>query len=319
MLALTALGCGPTSFLITPVSAEQTLQENVVTRESVWAFDKIAIVDVDGVIRNGRDTSLTGVAGENPVSLFREKLDRAARDNRVKAVLVRINSPGGTVTGSELMYTELCRFREQTKKPAYACMMDLGASGGYYLACGAERIFAHPTTITGSIGVIMMLPELTGTMRKLGVEAHIFKSGAMKDAGSLFREMNDADRALFEKLTSEMYQRFFDTVQRERGIAPERLRELADGRVYLGPDAKANGLVDEVGTIQDAIVALKDAAGLAKKKVLVVEYSRPLAHRPNVYAQTGAAPAQVNLINVELPMWLRGDAPQFLYFWAPGW
>jgi protease-4 len=310
-----------TSGTDSPPRALSRQRLHVVQRESIWATKKIALVDVDGVLRNGREHSLiSGGEGENPVALFKEKLDRAANDDRVKAIVVRINSPGGSVTASDLMYTELKSFRERTGKPVIASMLDVAASGGYYLACAADQVFAQPTTITGSIGVIMMLPQLTGTMQKLGIEAHIFKSGPMKDSGSPFREMNDRDRQLFEHLIRQMYDRFVGVVAQARSeVPPERVRELADGRVYLGPEAKEHGLVDEVGTLEDALVAAKSAAGLDESKVLVVEYARPLAHRPNVYADGGDHPAQVNLINVELPEWLRGPAPQLMYLWAPGW
>jgi protease-4 len=319
MLAALA-GCGPTSFLITPVPASRALDEWVVTRESIWATKKIAIIDVDGVLKNGRTSTLTGVLGENPVSLFKEKLDRAARDRRVHAVVIRINSPGGSVTASDLMHTELRNFREQTGKPVIASLLDVAASGAYYLACAADRIYAHPTTITGSIGVLMISPEFTGTMAKLGVRMRIFKSGQFKDAGSMFRQMSEQDQAMFQNLIQRMYDRFLAAVHDGRPNLPQdRLPELGDGRVFIGPEARDHGLIDDVGTIQDAVQAAKVAAGLADENVLVVQYARPLAHRPNVYAQLSQTPAQVNLLNVELPDWLRNPSPQFMYLWAPGW
>lgn len=314
------VGCGPTSFLITPVTAHRALQEETIAREGFWAVDKIALIDVDGVIQNVAERALLGPAGENPVSLFAEKLRKAASDHRVKAVLLRINSPGGGVTATDLMYQELLRFKERTGKPVHAALLDVAASGGYYLACGAERIHAQPTTVTGSIGVIMLLPEFTGTMQKLGVTVNVVKSGAMKDMGSLFREMAADERALFQEIIDGMYARFVEVVARARpGIAEERVRELADGRVYLAAEAKEHGLVDEVGTLHEALAATRAAAGLADKPIRVVRYVRPLDYRPNIYARAAETPAEVNLINVELPQWLAGPAPQMLYLWAPGW
>ncbi|MBN2447299.1 MAG: signal peptide peptidase SppA [Phycisphaerae bacterium] len=317
-------GCGPTSFLITPVPADRELDESVLIRESAWTSTRIALIDVDGVLANSRPTSLVGTTGENPVSLFKEKLDRAASDKRVKAIVLRINSPGGTVTASDLMYTELMRFKQRTGKPVVACMLDVAASGGYYVACAADTIIAHPTTVTGSIGVIMMAPNISDTLSRIGAYVHIFKSGEMKDAGSPFREMAPADRELFQKLIDDMYARFLAVVAAGRPDLPEqRLRELADGRVFLAPDALENGLIDSIGTLEDAIGEAKGRAGLVDANVLVVEYARPLAHRPNVYARadapTPAAGSQINLVNVELPPWLAHSTPQMLYMWAPGW
>lgn len=315
-------GCGPASFLITPVPAQRELQEEVITREGLWATQKIALLDVDGMIQNDRPGSLMGLPGENPVALFKEQLDQSARDKRVKAIVLRINSSGGTVTASDLMHTELLRFKRKTGKPVIACFLDVAASGAYYLACAADRIYAHPTTITGSIGVIAILPQVTGTMQKLGIGVHVFKSGKLKDAGSPLREMNPTDEAMFEALIADMYARFLDVVRRGRPQLVGELEEIADGRVMLAEAAKAQGLVDEIGTLHDALRAAKVAAGLADDKVLVVRYMRPLHYRPNIYAQTDAPPAppaQVNLINVQLPEWLSGGGPKLLYLWAPGW
>ncbi|MCK4341746.1 MAG: signal peptide peptidase SppA [Phycisphaerae bacterium] len=314
------LGCAPPSFLITPVPARQKLVEHVVERESVWATRKIALIDVDGVLTNARSSSLFGAVGENPVAVFTEKLDQAAADRHVRAVVIRINSPGGGVTASDLMYTELCRFRARSGKPVIAALLDIATSGGYYLACAADEIYAHPTTVTGSIGVIMLAPEFSGTMRKLGIQVNAIKSGDLKDAGSPFHEMSAEERAVFQGLIDQMYTRFFKVVARARGgIEPERLRKLADGRVYLGCEARENGLVDEIGTPRDAIRAAKRAAGLADKPIKVVQYSRPYLHRPNVYARTDQPPGQVNLVNIALPDWLDHPAPRFMYLWAPGW
>jgi protease-4 len=302
------------------VSAKQALTEEIVLRESPWAVKKIALIDVDGVLLNARPTSLLGAGGENPVSLFAEKLDKAASDNNVRAVVLRINSPGGGVTATDLMYDDLRHFREKTGKPVIAAVLDVGASGGYYLACGADKIFALPTSVTGSIGVIMIAPEFSGTLQKIGAHVNVIKSGELKDMGSMFREMNEKDRAVLQGLIDGMYGRFLDTVAKARsGIARERLRQLADGRVYLGTEAKELGLIDEIGSLRDAIAGAKAASGLAEVKVKVVEYGRPLAYRPNIYAHANQPPGQVNLVNVQLPDWLSSPSPQLMYIWAPGW
>ena len=318
-LLLALVGCAPPAFMITPVPRAQDLAECELSRDSVWRNDKIALIDVDGVLQNARERSLLGPSGDNPVSLFKEKLDKAADDDNVKAIVLRINSPGGSVTACDLMYTELLRFRKRTGKPVIASMLDVGASGAYYIACAADQIYAHPTTVTGSIGVIMVAPDFSGTMRKLGIRTNIIKSAELKDLGSPFREMSAADRAVFQGMIDAMYARFLDVVAAARdGIDPQRLKQLSDGRVYLAPRAREEGLIDELGTLHDALAAAKRAAGLHRKPIVVVEYARPLAHRPNIYAHAGDLPTQVNLVNIELPVWLKGSSPKFMYLWAPG-
>ncbi len=334
-------GCAPGGFLITPVKVDRSLEEFVVARESRLADRKVALIDVDGLLANRRSSSLLAGSGENPVSLLREKLDKAAADERVRAVVLRINSPGGGVTASDLMHAELLRFRAQTRKPVISSVLDVGASGAYYLACASDRIIATPTSVIGSIGVIMIAPDLSGVMRKLGIGANVIKSGPMKDAGSPLREMSASERAYFQAMIAAMYERFLDVVVAGRpALTRAQLAPLADGRVYLAPEALRLGLIDEIGGLDAALLAAKRAAGLERSAVVVVQYARPLSHRPNVYAQAadlpletvvadrdpaagvpagGAIAAPVNLIHLGLPEWLTDPSPQFLYLWAPNW
>lgn len=314
------VGCGNMSLLITPVPTRQALEEHVLRRESAFASDRIAILDVDGLLSNARERPMIGPAGDNPVAVFKEKLDRAAADSRVKAVVVRINSPGGTVTASDLMFHELRAFKARTGKPVVAAMLDVAASGGYYIACAADEIVAHPTTVTGSIGVIMVLPEMSGLMGKIGVRTNVFKSGEMKDAGSPFREMGDAERAILQGLIDDMYERFVKVVRSGRpSIAEDRVRSIADGRIYTATQALEHRLIDRIGTLEDAISAARMRAGLVDRRVVIVQYARPLAYRANVYAAAPDGPAQVNYVNVDVGELLTPTAPQFMYLWAPGW
>lgn len=313
-----AMGCGPTAYKITPVSASRDLIENTVLAEGGLFPGKIVLIDVEGLLLNGKEFQLLG-QGENPVATFVEKLDKAAADPSVRAVVLRINSPGGSVTASDIMYAELIRFRKRFKgeKPVVAVMMDVAASGGYYIACAADRIVAHPTTVTGSIGVIMQMINFTGTMNKLGINADAITSGPMKDAGSPFRPMTGEERAVFQSIVDQFYDRFVAVVAAGRPDLDEaRVRELADGRVYSGPQAMELGFVDEVGTLKSTFAHLKDVLDLDKIKV--VTYQRPYAYKPNVYADAPAGPPQVNLVNIQLLRQWPYPETQFLYLWMPG-
>lgn len=311
-------GCGPTSFLVTPMPAARELDEHIVQSESFFALSKIALIDVDGMLHNDRAEGLLSGPGQNPVALFVEKLHRAEHDRAVKAVVLRINSPGGTVTASDIMYQEVQRFRQRSHKPVVAAMQDVAASGAYYVACATDEIYAQPTTITGSIGVIVMLPEFSGTMHKLGVAMNVIKSAELKDAGSMFRTMSERDRAVFQELVDGMYARFVQIVgQGRKDIPADRVKELANGRVWLAPEARELGLVDEIGGLPEAIAAAKKLAGIPNRAVKVVQYAWPVSYRPNVYAQ--AAATEVNVVNIPLPEWATGPAPRLMYLWAPGW
>jgi protease-4 len=319
VLALVGMaGCGRTAFKIEPVPAERTLEQTTLIDEGGLFPDKIVVIDVSGMIVNSERRSLFG-GGDNPVSVFVEHLDKASRDPSVKGVVLRINSPGGGVTASDIMYTELLHFKKCTKGkvPVVAMMMDVAASGGYYLACGADEIVALPTSITGSIGVIMLAPDFSGTLNKIGAKVNAIKSGKMKDVGSPFKSMDLEERAFFQKLINEYYDRFVKVVAAGRPKLDEaKIRELADGRVYTGEQALENGIVDRVGTLRDALAVVKERIGA--KTVRVVVYKRPGEDRPNIYAQSPGGVPQLNLLNIQIPESLVSVEPQFMYLWAPG-
>jgi len=309
-------GCTPPSLLITPVSGKRELEETVLSRDSFFALDKIALIDVSGTIQNGSATRLFGV-GENPVSVLLEQLDKARRDPFVKAVILRINSPGGTVVASELMHDEITHFKK-SGKPVVAVMMDVAASGGYYVACACDDIVAQPSTVTGSIGVIMLMFDLSGTMNMIGLKSDAITSGVHKDTGSPFRAMRPEERQLFENVVKDMYDRFVKVVDEGRpGLDEAKVRALADGRIYTANQALELGLIDRIATLRDTIAATKKRVGV--RNVRVVAYQRPHDYRPNYYAQAPASPTgNINLFNVELPSVLTPPAPQFLYLWTPG-
>jgi protease-4 len=310
------VGCQPVAYKIVPVPLDKELEETVVGGQR-HAADKVAVVAVSGLLADEYRRGLL-VEGENPVALLQENLDRAAADRAVRAVVVRINSPGGTVTASDLMYSQIRSFRERTGKPVIAVLMDVAASGGYYVACACDHIIAHPTTVTGSIGVMMQTFSLAGTMQKLGIRADAIKSGPYKDAGSPLRDLKKAEREVFQNLIDEFYGRFLHVVASGRpDLSAERIRELADGRVYSGEQACELGLVDQIGTIGDAVTAACERADIAEARV--VRYHRPDAWRPNVYANVPSdVPTTINLVSLQLGDWPACCEPRFLYLWSPG-
>lgn len=323
VLATSFLGAGctpPGGIRITPVPLDQTLHEQIVLRDPGWIAERIALIEVSGVLMNAHTPGLFS-EGEHPVSLLAENLTIAANDSRVKGVVLRINSPGGTVTASDTIYHEIREFKRKTGKPVIAYFQDVAASGAYYLACAADEIIAQRTTVTGSIGVIMQMMDVTGTLTKIGVTADAIKSGPNKDAGSPFRRMKAEEREIFQGMVNDFYQQFVNVVTEGRPkLSREEIIKLSDGRVYVANQALENGLIDRIGTLEDAISAAKGRAGI--QAALTVRYIRPLDWEPNIYAHSpgkiahSAGCPTINLLNINMPFYWTKQ-PTFMYIWAP--
>ena len=244
----------------------------------------------------------------------REELAKAEKDDHVRALIVRINSPGGTITASDILYHEILAFKQRRKIPVIAAIMDVGASGGYYAALAADTIVANPTTITGSIGVVMVTVNAQGLMEKIGVAPLAIKSGPMKDAGSPFRSLTGPELAVFQNIIDEMYGRFVGLIVQSRKLPEDRVRALADGRVYTADQALRLGLVDRIGYLEDVVKLAREGAKLDEARVVM--YHRPKEYRSNLYSST-PAPATVESALAQFAAALGGSGPRFLYLWWP--
>jgi len=290
----------------------QPLIETVIYGES---GPKILLIDIDGVISESRDErGILEPSEESMVARVSEELDRARKDSNVRAVLLRINSPGGTVTASDIVYQELMRFKREREVPVVAHLMGVAASGGYYVAMAADELIAQPTGITGSIGVIFVGVNLSGLMKKFGVEDQTLTAGEQKDAGSWLRPMLPAEREHLQSVLDDMHERFKQVVAAGRpGLDRSQIDALADGRIYSASQAKTNGLVDALGDLEQTVAAAQRRAGLASARVVI--YHRPREYRQNLYTQAPTAPG---LLRLELAPSLPMARPGFLYLWAPG-
>jgi protease-4 len=317
IVAVAALSLGGcfNGLVLTPTQVGGPLGEAIVKDpKNYFCCKKIAIIDVSGVIMNAHSSGLLG-SGENPMSLFREKLEEAACDSQVKAVVLRLNSPGGAVTASDIMYQDLINFRKDTQKPVVACMMDVAASGAYYLAMGCDTIYAHPTTVTGSIGVIMNLYNAAGLLGKIGVSSDPIKSGPNKDLGNPARPMTDEERAILQGMVNCFYDQFVQVVVRGRNLPEDRVRALADGRVYSGVDAQKLGLVDKIGYLEDAIQEAMDLACIKDAKVIA--YDRCGSYKGSIYAGLPKIPSEIN-VKLDVPGLAGPSGAAFMYLWEPG-
>jgi protease IV len=200
------------------------------------------------------DSNAVGVVeleGEiNSSSDFREKLERFVSNDKIKAIVVRIDSPGGAVGASEEIYRYILDARR--KKPVVCSLANIAASGGLYSSLGCEKVYTAEGTLTGSIGVILMLPNFKNVLDKVGVGFNVIKTGAYKDAGSPFREFEDQDREILEKVAMDAYDQFVFAVSKSRNIPVEKVREFADGRIILGAQAVTLGLADAIGGLKEA-------------------------------------------------------------------
>lgn len=232
------------------------------TTDSGWGItlkDRIKVINLSGMIMDNDEPSVFSL--DSSIASTIKKLRKAADNKKIKAVLLRINSPGGTVGTSQEINQAVTALRKV--KPVYATMGDVAASGGYYVACAADKIYANPGTLTGSIGVILNGMNFKGLADKLGVQPQVVKSGTFKDIASPYRPMTEQDRTILQGLIDDSYDQFVNAVATGRKMKLEDVKKIADGRIYSGRQAKANGLVDELGSYQDALDALQEAC---KKK-----------------------------------------------------
>jgi protease-4 len=278
------------------------------------AKEKILVLDVEGMI-----SSLTGtgaLAREGDVlSRVYYRLERAAADPLVKGIILRLETPGGEVTASDILYHEILRFKEKTRLPVVGLMMSVAASGGYYIASACDVVLAHPSTLTGSIGVISIFPSVESLFDKIGVKMTVIKSGGMKDSGSPFRTMTDEEKKTFQAIIDEYYEDFLSAVAngRKGKLGAEELRPLADGRIYTAKQALKLKLIDEIGYFDDALKKVLSLASLREAKV--VAYTYYPKSKTNIYAASMADPMVLEKKGLE--NWLPQLKAGFYYLWLP--
>jgi protease-4 len=306
-LALVLAACSVVSVDLTP--RVQPLRES--TLEGT-GDGKVLLVDLAGVLAEEPLFTFESRPQVPLLARVREELEKAGEDERVRAVVLRINSPGGTVTASDILYHEIGRFKARRKVPVIAAILDVGASGGYYVALAADKIVAHPTTVTGSIGVLMLTVNSGGLLEKIGVSTTYITSGQYKDMGNPFRGLRPEERAIFQQVIDRLHGRFVALVAKGRGLDEARVRALADGRIYTADEALALGLVDRIGYLEEAIALAKEAAGLPEAKV--VTYHRPRQYRATIYS--GGEPPAPPPSAVDLAR-LVASGPRLLYLWWP--
>ncbi len=297
-------------------SGGKSLQETKISGEG---SDKILLIDISGTLSTSKES---GIFSEPSLpARLKEELTKAEKDDHIKAIILRINTPGGTVTSSDILYHELQEFKQKHKLPIITSIMDIGTSGGYYVAMASDHIIAHPSTITGSIGVIMLTLNTQGLLEKVGIQPAAIVSGPKKSMGSPFRAMKDEERAIFQDVIDRLYARFLTVVEEGRPkLSKSKIRELADGRIYTADIAKTEGLIDEIGYLDDAIEQAKEHAKLTDAQVVTYTRSSPETHQ-NIYSHfepPTVGPLGFPQINAKTVLGaLQSGTPHMMYMWIP--
>jgi protease-4 len=293
ILIFLAGGCSAPQIKLFSTQADP-LQESTLEGR---AEQKILVIPVRGVISNSPEEGLIRTR-PGVVQEVVSHLRKAAQDSNIRAVVLQINSPGGSVTGSDILYHEILRFKEERGVPVVAAMLDVAASGAYYIALPADHIVAHPTTVTGSVGVIFIRPKVTGFMEKIGVGVEVSKSGVNKDIGSPFRSATPEEEKILASMTDQLGKRFVDLVARHRKTDASVLAEVSSARVFLAEQALKLNLVDSIG-------------------YRVVVYRRLDYPNDNIYnpmtSYEGSRPTAV--LDVGLPRLLPAAHTGFYYLW----
>ena len=318
LVGVVSSGCSRWRCIVEAVPADDKLTETEVMRDpgAGPSSAKIAMIDVKGMIVNAERGRILGRI-ENPVARFTEALGTAEEDSKVKALIIRINSPGGTVTASDIMYREVLEFKKRSSKPVVILMDEVAASGGYYLSCAGDEIIAYPTTVTGSIGVIIQTFNFSEGMGKIGIRADAITSGPNKATGSPFLPMSREHRALLQGIVDEFYENFVAIVTENRpAVSSDDLAWITDGRVITGRRAVEVGIVDRLGDLQTALDAAKERAGVDRARL--VKYHHPTDYVGSPYAAAPMPPAggQVNPLQLNLGAWPDRSAG-FYYLWDP--
>jgi len=314
LIAVLLSGC---AFVNVPLyTPAQPLREKVIEGEG---RTKILLIDISGFISEAEKSRGSMLAEEVPLlSRVKEELQKAEQDKAVSGLIIKINSPGGTVTASDTLYHELLAFKKRTGIRVTACIMGLGTSGAYYIASAADEIIAVPTAVTGSIGVIAMRFDVRDLMTKIGVGTETVKSGDKKDIWSPFRPSTPEETKIMQHIIDQLFNRFIDAVAsgRKNVLSREEVLKLADGRIYTADQALGTKLIDRVGYLDDAVATTKNFLKVSEASVIV--YHRPGAYRGTIYGGTPVpGPQVINLININGDSLSLLPEVKFLYLWQP--
>ena len=314
VVVLFLIGCQAPKIRLFP-SAADPLNEYTLAGEETG---KVLVIPIRGTISDAPKRQFI-ITRPSMVQEVVSQLRKAQKDPEVKAVVLKINSPGGSVTASDILYNEIVAFKQKTKAKVVVVMMGVAASGGYYISLPADYILAHPTSITGSVGVLFIRPDVAGLMGKIGIEVEVSKTGKNKDMGSPFRQATAEERQIIKDMIDQLGKRFLDRIAEHRKIDPQRMKEISSARIFLAEDALKLGMVDRVGYIGEAVSLAKKLAELPENAKVVV-YRRTEYPDDNLY-NTSTSHYEgrgLSIVSLDLPASLTSFQAGFYYLWQPG-
>jgi protease-4 len=311
---LVVAGCAIVKIPLFP--SPQGLEEQVLEGEG---HAKILLLDISDVISDKKKANGIGFRQRaSLVARIKEEIQKAEKDKAVVGIIVRINSPGGTVAATDTIYHELVEFKKRTGARIIACVTGLAASGGYYVASAADEIVAHPTSITGNIGVIAMKFNVEQFLSKIGIQEETIKSADKKDIWSPLRPSTPEETEIIQTVIDTLHERFVEVVYagRKRLLSKEEVERLADGRIFTAEQALEVKLVDRIGYLDDAVKGMKSS--LTLKEAKVITYYRPGSYKGTIYSgfpQT--SDNEINLVSINGDLLSLMPEVQFMYLWRP--
>lgn len=314
LLCIFFTGCAVVQIPLFP--SLQPLEEKVLEGKGQA---KILLLDISGIISEKKESKGVGLSQKiSLVSRVKEELQKAEGDSSIAGVIIKINSPGGSVTATDIIYHELMQYKKQAGVRIVACLTGTATSGAYYVASAADEIVAHPTSVTGNIGVIAMKFNVEKLLSKIGIQEETIKSGEKKDILSPFRPSTPEEKDIIQTIINTLHERFVNVVLagRKTVLSREEVERLADGRIFTADQALEFKLIDRVGYLDDAVKGMKNSLDLKEAKLIA--YSRPGTYKGTIYSGLPVtSPKEINLIAI------NGDGldllsrVQFMYLWRP--
>ena len=314
LLFIILTGCAVVQIPLFP--SVQPLEEKVLEGKGQA---KILLLDISGIISEKKESEGLGLSQRiSLVARIKEELQKAEGDSSIAGVIIKINSPGGSVTATDIIYHELMQYKKQAGVRIVACLTGTATSGGYYVASAADEIIAHPTSVTGNIGVIAMKFNVEKLLSKIGIQEETIKSGEKKDILSPFRPSTPEEKDIIQTIINTLHKRFINVVLagRKRVLSKEEIERLADGRIFTADQALKVKLIDRVGYLDEAVEEMKDSLNLTE--ALIITYNRPGSYRGTIYSGLpDTSHKEINLVAINGDGLSFLSGVQFMYLWRP--